>query len=324
MQFRLKDPIQIEWDTALPNKRIVLNDKYPELEQYGLPIFGYYYNDSVQPSLSVGDHGSCYEFHYIQAGAQPFYTYPAGDTAGRNGVLHWACGGDLFITAPYELHSTGDQLQQRGSVYWFQLDAACPQLLMQSAPCVRRLVQALGREKRHLVHLTRATASRLIEAFTLLRDNAAEDRLYRACSLMTLFLFELSGQRESRRPLDDAMSRRGMKAVSFIRSNLLTPGLNLSMVAEHLNYSQAYTSTLFKAEIGLTVHEFITRSKIDYACDLLAEHPVTKVAALLNFSSSQHFSKLFKEQTGISPSEFARRLRLGQIDIKRQDKGTSK
>ncbi|MBQ8953345.1 MAG: helix-turn-helix transcriptional regulator [Clostridia bacterium] len=318
MDFKLfsENQASIQWDDAT-NRRIVLTKQYPELIDLAINEFGHFSSRTVQPILPRGHHGSCYEIHYVAAGAQPFYTYPSQDAPEAEATLHWIHGGEVFITRPYEYHSTGAQPQQRGNIYWIQLDIARETLLNQVPACSTLLKEALKSVNTHVLPCPQSTANRLVEAFNLLAD-MNEAKLYRACSLLTLFIFEIA-DRAARDGVEndqgDSASSRAQEAISFIRDNLLMPNLNLAMVAEHMHYTRPYASTFFKRETGMTIHEFIMHSKIDYACELLKEHSVTKVASLLNFSSSQHFYKVFREQTGIAPSEFVRQLAEDQIKM---------
>ncbi len=322
MDFKLfhENQTSIPWENAL-NQRIILTEMYPALAEVGIMCFGHYSNKVIQPKLARGHHGPCYEIHYIEAGAQPFYTYPDPETPEEEAELHWIHGGDISVTAPYEYHSTGAQPQQRGSVYWIQLDSLCPNLLGQSPACVALLKKALARLNCHVLHITKGAAGRLIEAFELLQA-MDEERLCRACSLLSLFVFEIAdcaARHGAEAAQERASSQRAQEAVSFIKDNLFAPNLDLALVAEHMHYSRTYAATFFKREIGLTIHEYIMRSKIDSACELLKEHSTTKVAALLNFSSSQHFCKVFKEQIGITPTEFVKKLTTDQISMARPD-----
>ncbi len=139
------------------------------------------------------------------------------------------------------------------------------------------------------------------------------------CSLLSVYILELT---EFNRRIENEVYRYGSltslgnEAVSFILDNLLNPDLDVDAVANHLNYSRSYTMTLFKKEIGMTIHEFILRSKIDYACDLLLSTPITEIALALHFSSSQHFSNVFKAYTGMTPSTYSeniRKMRKGEV-----------
>ena len=100
------------------------------------------------------------------------------------------------------------------------------------------------------------------------------------------------------------LSSKGLEAVTFIHDNLLSPNLNVDMVAAHLHYSRSYAMAEFKKEIGLTIHEFILRSKIDYACELLANHTVTETAQIL-----RHPSIFLKFSRIIQPSHHPNTVR---------------
>ena len=307
----------VRWEDSV-NNRIVITKRYPSLSEQGIRCFGHYSNKIVQPKLSRGHHGSCYEIHYVETGLQPFYTYPSAEAGEEEAILHWIRGGDIFITSPYEYHSTGEQKQQRGSTYWIQIDSACKNLFNQKSEAVALLLSTLKRIKTHVLRVPSGTARRFTEAFQLLL-NMNEENLCRACSLLSLFVFEIGECAENSK--DDAETDKSSimrtDAVDFIRGNLLTPKLDLAMVAEHMHYSRPYTATLFKREVGTTIHEYIIHCKIDLACELLAGNSITRVAAILNFSSSQHFCKVFKEQIGITPTEYVNKVNRGQIRIHR-------
>lgn len=73
-------------------------------------------------------------------------------------------------------------------------------------------------------------------------------------------------------------------------------------------YSKAYTCRTFKKYTGLTLTEYITKEKIDYAATLLLNttHSINDIMLQLNFSSPAHFIKLFKRYYGVSPSNYRR------------------
>ena len=286
--------------------RIVLTENRDDLAEAGITCFGHYSQKNVEGRLDPEHHGSSYEICYLESGVQPYYIAPEGDTDMSRARLYELRGGEIFISRPYQMHSTGPYFQQRGSLYWIQLDSQCPRLLFQTERCVSALQQALSSIDKHLIPAPAPMTSRMTEAFHLLTREGEENTL-RAMSLLTLFAFELAqAVREAPDYVEkDSHSSAGKEAMTFIRDNLLAPGLNLAAIAKHLHYSEAYTSTLFRRETGLTIHEFIMRCKIDYACVLLEKYSITDVAALLNFSSAQHFSKVFREQMGVTPSRYA-------------------
>ena len=81
---------------------------------------------------------------------------------------------------------------------------------------------------------------------------------------------------------------------------------NIETVAEKLSYSKYYISHIFKEKTGMTVMEYITRLKSEKACQLLKESSMSigEIAQLLGYESSQRFSNMFKNNIGVSPSEY--------------------
>jgi AraC-like DNA-binding protein len=77
---------------------------------------------------------------------------------------------------------------------------------------------------------------------------------------------------------------------------------------EAMRYSPNYLSDLLKKETGKTTQEHIHFQLIERAKMLLlgTEEPVNRIAASLGFEYPQHFSKLFKNTTGMSPVEYRR------------------
>lgn len=68
--------------------------------------------------------------------------------------------------------------------------------------------------------------------------------------------------------------------------------------------------TMFRASQEETIHEFLQRTRLDLARQLLCDHrlSVKEIAARLNFSSEFYFSHFFRHAAGCSPSRFRRDL----------------
>ncbi|MCG7915717.1 AraC family transcriptional regulator [Candidatus Thiodiazotropha endoloripes] len=77
---------------------------------------------------------------------------------------------------------------------------------------------------------------------------------------------------------------------------------------ERLNMSPSYLSDLLKKETGRTAQQHIQDTVIDKAKNLLlsTNEQVSQIAYGLGFDYPQHFSKLFKSRTGMSPAEYRR------------------
>ncbi|GAB4461988.1 MAG: hypothetical protein OHK0029_28150 [Armatimonadaceae bacterium] len=95
----------------------------------------------------------------------------------------------------------------------------------------------------------------------------------------------------------------------FLRAHIGQP-LRLHEVAAHVGLSEEHTARLFKKATGLTVLEYARWLRITEAKSLLAmtEKNLSQIAFATGFASLTVFSRNFKAQTGLSPSEFRRRI----------------
>ena len=75
---------------------------------------------------------------------------------------------------------------------------------------------------------------------------------------------------------------------------------------EQLNMSPNYLSDLLRKETGKSAKDHINSYVINQAKNRLlgTTDAVSEIAYDLGFEYPQHFSKLFKNKTGMSPSEF--------------------
>jgi len=81
---------------------------------------------------------------------------------------------------------------------------------------------------------------------------------------------------------------------------------SVTYFAEELNLSANYFGDLIKKETGQSAKEFIINKLIETAKSKVYEvdKNVNQIAFELGFKYPQHFSRLFKEKVGYSPSEF--------------------
>ena len=93
----------------------------------------------------------------------------------------------------------------------------------------------------------------------------------------------------------------------FASADLQELGLpTVTQCGEALNMSGSYLSDLLKVETGKSAKAHIHAHIIEKAKTLLlnTNQPINEVAYDLGFEYPQHFSKLFKSKTGLSPSVY--------------------
>ena len=98
------------------------------------------------------------------------------------------------------------------------------------------------------------------------------------------------------------------KAQRYILDNLFSP-LSLADAAAHLVVSGAHLARIFRVETGLSVNAYIAQQKIDAAKSLLRSttRDVREISDALSFSSLAYFGKVFRQQTGMTPTQFQQR-----------------
>lgn len=95
-------------------------------------------------------------------------------------------------------------------------------------------------------------------------------------------------------------------AIECVQRHIQEPDFDTVQMAIELNISRSTLSRKCKVIIGCTPLEFIRNIKLKYACKLLKEKniSVSEVAYGVGFSYPKYFSKCFKEEFGVTPTEF--------------------
>lgn len=93
--------------------------------------------------------------------------------------------------------------------------------------------------------------------------------------------------------------------IKFIHDNTNLP-LKVSEVATALGYRRSSLDSKFRKEMGISVHDYIASCKMNKAKLLLSDESLTiaAIAEMTGFFDHSHFSSVFKEHFGISPSDF--------------------
>ena len=92
---------------------------------------------------------------------------------------------------------------------------------------------------------------------------------------------------------------------SYIREHYAEDCSN-ERIAAVFSYHPGYISRLMVEHTGMSLHQYVSRTRIGYALGLLegGAYSVAEVAARVGFSDLVHFSKTFRKQIGKSPSAY--------------------
>ena len=98
------------------------------------------------------------------------------------------------------------------------------------------------------------------------------------------------------------------KVDSWIKSDgYVQPGLTIKELSEILHTNRTYLSAYIKTTYKMTFREWITGLRLEYAKNILKEHPeinIQKLAESSGFLSHSNFIKSFTEKEGCTPGKW--------------------
>ena len=95
-------------------------------------------------------------------------------------------------------------------------------------------------------------------------------------------------------------------AIEYIDKNFLSGDIDCSALSDLCGVSYSYFKRLFIMKFNTSPVKYITEKRIAYACDLLVsnKYSVSDIAAATGYGDVYYFSRVFKENTGMTPSEY--------------------
>jgi len=108
--------------------------------------------------------------------------------------------------------------------------------------------------------------------------------------------------------INDATMARILK---YVTEHIDTPDLKIDNIADAMGMSRSVLYTKIKQQLGMTPIDFVRHVRIMRACELLkdTDESLSSVAFAVGFSDAKYFSKVFKRETGIVPTEYRERTR---------------
>lgn len=144
----------------------------------------------------------------------------------------------------------------------------------------------------------------------LAREEASPAALQRLSNKLELLLIDLYERDRTLSgtvlpPRDD----RFIALMDFLRQHTALP-LTLDDISSSLSISISALHRLCKRECGCGPIDIFISLKIGEAKRMISQGKLnfTQISEKLNFSSIHYFSKLFKQKTGMSPSEYAKSI----------------
>lgn len=234
-----------------------------------------------------------YEIHYFLQGEGTFRTGPTTYTISK---------GSFFLTAPFEEHSITSTNISRPLTYYA--------VLIKTGTKDLDTETLLREELKNSNYYNIGTNYRFF--FEEIREKglSGNENLHKSAIHQLLsFLYQLkedqtfegSGHRENIH-IENAL---------MIMQNNIFSEITLAEITGRLKLTDAYFIRLFKKKMKTSPMKYFSKLKMEAAASMLISSSlmIYEIADRLNFYSEFHFSRVFKQHTGLSPRQYRNEYR---------------
>ncbi|WP_130607498.1 helix-turn-helix domain-containing protein [Cohnella abietis] len=167
-------------------------------------------------------------------------------------------------------------------------------------------IQAAQKELRKLVDAVGDQWSAVAAVSPLLSDHGAIDGVMSLPSLIK-YVSQLSSAIERQigaRSTPEAANP--MREIAAYLDEHFFEDVGLIDVATRYHMDPSHLSRQFKSVTGENFIEYVTRKRMEKACELLREsdRKINDIAELVGYENQRYFSQVFKKFTGLTPSEY--------------------
>ncbi len=99
------------------------------------------------------------------------------------------------------------------------------------------------------------------------------------------------------------------KAINYIRAETKKSDITIDDIASHAGFSKDYFNRIFFAHTGFNIMEYVRFSRLKKAAHLLriTDDDILSIALDCGYEAHESFSRAFKNQYGVSPSEYRKK-----------------
>ena len=212
------------------------------------------------------------------------------------GITHQAKPGSFMLLLPRVKHAYQPILETGWHEYWVGFKGSYFSELMKE-----------GHLSTDHVFFETGLHDSILSLFNLIFDEVRTQRpLYqmRACAAILSLLAEVL-TRERRKDQPNYFQQTVEKAKYLMGSNVFS-FINLPSISDELGISTSRLNEIFKTYTSMTPYQYYIQIKIHKAESLLEQDDlsVKEVAYKMGFEDQHYFSRLFKNKTGVSPSDW--------------------
>lgn len=260
----------------------------------------YFYDDRNLAKVEAHSH-NYYEFYF----------FLEGDVSMQIGKdLYPLRFGDVIVIPPQVPHRAiihNQKTPYRRFVFWISQDFY--EHLRDLSLCYSYLLEHVKNSKQYIFHIDRISSNTLQSKMLRLLEEMQAERFGKELQL-TLYVDDLMlrlnrivyEMLEPEKNANEASLYTNL--VEYIE-NHLEEELSLEKLAEEFYVSKYHIAHVFKDNIGLSIHQYITKKRL-LLCEeaIRAKMNITDVYQTYGFGDYSSFYRAFKKEYGISPKEF--------------------
>ena len=219
--------------------------------------------------------------------------------------------GQMYLHKPNEFHNIRCDGKRAANSVIISFDCNAPELMN-----VAGKVITLGEKERGLIgsvvqEAASSFSTPLGNPFTYVME-IDEDGDF-ACQQMIrlsieMLLIRLIRKNKNIAPVKINRSSNLLAEITEYLNENVEEKLEFQDILKRFNLSASVVKKIFRDQMGCGVMDYFIRLKIDKAKELIREenYTFTEISEMLNFSTSQYFTTVFKRVSGITPSEYAK------------------
>lgn len=271
----------------------------------GLALFGHGVGNRAELPMLPHQHRDKAEFVLLVKGVMPYMA---------SGIRHSLYQGDVFFTPPNEVHASlhgenSSREERPEDILWFQLDLSVDGLLdlpTREAEYLRGRLLIFDARR---VQAPAALQNNLLRSFMLLCDENIAKKI-KGRALFVYSLLELISQSSQGKTISEDISA----AKQFIAEHI-TEQIDMDELTRISGLSLSELRQKFLEQLSLSPRDYINRAKVEASIKYVTKtnRSFTDIAFGFSFSTTAHFSLLFKQVTGFSPRKYRKKAQRGKI-----------
>lgn len=266
----------------------------------------YYYHDT-KPLPRTGLHThKYYEFYFFLEG------HAEAQVQHEHYMLRY---GDILIVPPSITHGIfvhDFDIPYRRFDLWIT-KSAFDALLRQGEDLGYAVNMALT-ESRHVIHTDRITFNSILSKLFYIIEEHKSARFGRELQLkfsvaeLLLTVNRLAFEQFNNKKITQDVLYQNI--CDYIERNI-DEDLSLDSIANHFFLSKFYISHVFKDNIGISLHKYVSKKRLQLCHDaILSGESMSQACNNYGFDDYSNFYRAFKKEFGISPRDLAKQAKL--------------